>query len=290
MFNTTPLAGPFGIEVQNFDAAAVNRSSMIALFDAFYQNQFMVIRQQDLTVEKFNEFCAWFGTPEPHFLDHLRLPRVPAVLTLSNMSKDGKPIGVYEGASFWHTDVAYRDPPNSTTIAYSVITPEEPVELRVANLALAYEALPETMKREIDGLQVVHHYGNRDDMDENSPHSAEQLTEKQKNQVTNVYQPLVLKHPVTGQKSLYAVAGSSFGIVGMRDEVALRLLDELKEHATQPRFVLKHAYAPGDLAAWDTLATLHKAALTQLTDDPRETRLLWRISVTGHNSECLKTT
>ena len=288
MFSTMSLADPFGIEVQSFDAAIANRSSMLALLDVFYQNQFMVIRKQDLTIENFDKFCSWFGTPEPHFLDHLRLPWLPAVLTLSNMAKDGKQIGVYEGASFWHTDVAYRDPPNSTTIAYSVITPIEPVELQVANLALAYEALPETMKREIDGLQVVHHYGNRADMDEGSPYSAEKLTEEQKKTVTNVYQPLVLKHPITGRKSLYAVAGSSFGIVGMRDEAALRLLDELKEHAIQPRFVLQYAYAPGDLAAWDTLATLHKAALTRLTDDPRKTRLLWRISVTGHNPEYLK--
>jgi taurine dioxygenase len=287
MFDTAPMAGPFGIEIKDFNAAEANKPSMLALSDAFYQNQFMVIRRQDLTVEQFNAFCVWFGTPEPHLLDHLRLPGFPAVLTLSNMTKNGKQIGVYEGASFWHTDVAYRDPPNSATIAYSVVTPTEPVELQVSNLALAYDALPETMKRKIDGLRVLHHYGNRDDMDENSPHSAERLTEEQRTQIANVYQPLVRAHPITGRKSLYAVAGSSFGIVGMNDDAALRLLDELKEHATQPRFVLNYAYAPGDLAAWDTYATLHKAALTRLSNDPRETRLLWRISVTGHNPECL---
>lgn len=288
MLTANPMPGPFGIEIQDLDARKIDKSLMLALLDAFYQNQFMVIRRQDLTIEQFNTFCDWFGTPEPHLLDHLRLPGYPAVLTLSNMTKDGKQIGVYEGASFWHTDVAYRDPPNSATIAYSVVTPTEPVELRVSNLALAYDALAETMKREIDDLQVLHHYGNRDDMDEDSSHSAEKLTEEQKKQVKNVYQPLVRTHPVTGRKSLYAVAGSSFGIKGMNDDAALRLLDELKEHATQPEFVLTYAYAPGDLAAWDTYATLHKAALTRLSDDPRETRLLWRISVTGHNPESVQ--
>jgi len=289
MFTTTPLPGSFGVEIQDFEVAQENNPSMLALLETFYQNQFMVIRRQDLTIKKFNAFCAWFGTPEPHLLNHLRLPGFPAVLTLSNMTKDGKQIGVYEGASFWHTDVAYRDPPNSATIAYSVVTPTEPVELKVSNLALAYDALPETMKHKIEDLQVLHHYGNRADMDENSSFSAERLTNKQKKQVANVFQPLARKPPVTGRKYLYAVAGSSFGIVGMDDETALHLLDELKEHATQPEFVLKYAYAPGDLAAWDTYATLHKAALTRLSNDPRETRLLWRISVTGHNPECVQT-
>ena len=287
MFTPTPVPGPFGVEIKDFDVDPNDKLSMLAILKTFYANQFMVIRKQDLNVEKFNAFCSWFGTPEPHLLDHLRLPGFPAILTLSNMMKDGKQIGVYEGASFWHTDVAYRDPPNSSTIAYSVITPTDPVELRVANLVQAYDALPQPMKDKIDDLQVLHHYGNRDDMDENSSYSAEKLTDEQKKHVKNIYQPLVRKHPVTGRKSLYAVAGSSFGIKGMNDDEALQLLDELKEHATQSKFILKYAYAPGDLAAWDTYATLHKAALTRLSDDPRETRLLWRISVTGHNPECL---
>ena len=43
-------------------------------------------------------------------------------------------------------------------------------------------------------------------------------------------------HPVTGRKSLYAVNGSSFGIVGMPDDEALDLLDELAAHSTQPKY------------------------------------------------------
>jgi alpha-ketoglutarate-dependent taurine dioxygenase len=96
-----------------------------------------------------------------------------------------------------------------------------------------------------------------------------------------VFHPLVQRHPITGRKSLYGVAGSSFGIVGMPDDEALALLDELKEHATRPEFVTSYDYGVGDVAAWDTYSTLHKATLHDPATTPETRRLLWRVSVTG---------
>ncbi|MEX2631235.1 MAG: TauD/TfdA family dioxygenase [Tistlia sp.] len=116
---------------------------------------------------------------------------------------------------------------------------------------------------------------------EGSRTSATPLTEEQKRQVRNVYHPLVLPHPATGRKALYAVAGSSFGIVGMEDEAALGLLDELKQHATQERYRYANPYAAGDLVIWDNWATLHSASLIEPATGPKDSRLLHRISVKG---------
>jgi taurine dioxygenase len=205
----------------------------------------------------------------------------PAILMLSNVFENGRPIGIYEGAAFWHTDVAYRDPPNSATIVYSIECPRGGCPTHFADTFSAYDALSESMKKRIDDLVVLHHYGNRADMDENSRTSAERLTPEQKKRITNVFHPLVQRHPITGRKSLYGVAGSSFGIVGMPDDEALALLDELMEHATQPRFVTSYDYGVGDVAAWDTYSTLHKATLHDPATTPETRRLLWRVSVTG---------
>src|SRR5215471_15607052 len=106
------LDGPFGIRVTGLDLARpLDARTASALLSAFYDNQFMVIPRQKLSVGEFTGFCGWFGTPKQHLLDHLRLPGFPQVLTLSNMMRDGKPMGIFEGGSFWHTDVAYEDPP-----------------------------------------------------------------------------------------------------------------------------------------------------------------------------------
>ena len=82
-------------------------------------------------------------------------------------------------------------------------------------------------------------------------------------------------HPVTGRKALYAVSGSSFGIVGMPDDEARDLLDELAAHSTQPRYQLSFRYGPGDVVVWDNAALLHSATLI----DPEDARTLWRVTV-----------
>ncbi|HEV2362935.1 MAG TPA: TauD/TfdA family dioxygenase [Caulobacteraceae bacterium] len=278
-----PLSGSFGVEVTDLDVARASEDELRELASIFYRRQVVVLRGQSLSFEAFDALTKQFGTQRPHFLDHLRMRGHPAILMLSNIFEDGRQIGIYEGACFWHTDVAYEDPPNSATIVYAVRTPKSvAAPTFLADQFAAYDALPERTKRRIDDLQVLHHYGNRDDLVEGSPTAAERLTDDQKRRVANVYHPLVMRHPVTGRRSLYGVAGSSFGILGMPDDEALDLLGELAQHATKPEFLAKVDYAAGDLAAWDTYSTLHKAPVVpKAGPDDAHARLLWRVSVTG---------
>ena len=90
-------------------------------------------------------------------------------------------------------------------------------------------------------------------------------------------------HPRTGVKSLYAVSGSSFGIEGMPDAQALRLLDELKAHATQEKYRQVHNYSVGDVIVWDNAQLLHAAPLTDLSDP----RTLWRVTIKEQARACL---
>jgi taurine dioxygenase len=278
------LPGPFGVEVGDIDLSRPLADAEAREFvSEFYRHQLVVVRGQQIPFENFDRLTRQFGTQRPHFLDHLRMRGHPAILMLSNIFEDGRQTGIYEGACFWHTDVAYEDPPNSATIVYSIEVPKDRIApTYVSDMFAAYDALPETTKRRIDGLNVLHHYGNRDDQVEGSPTAAERLTEDQKKRVANVFHPLVIRHPVTGRRSLYGVAGSSFGIVGMPDDEALGLLRELAQHATRDEFTTAVEYGPGDLAAWDTYSTLHKAPVVPkaVAGDPHA-RLLWRVSVTG---------
>jgi hypothetical protein len=82
-------------------------------------------------------------------------------------------------------------------------------------------------------------------------------------------------HPVTGRTSLYAVNGSSFSIVGIPDDEALDLLDELAAHSTQPKYRYSLKYGVGDVVIWDNASLLHSATLI----DPDDARTLWRITV-----------
>jgi taurine dioxygenase len=144
-----------------------------------------------------------------------------------------------------------------------------------ANQIAAYDDLSDAMKQRIDPLLAIHHYGNRHDADEKSRTAASPLTSEQKAKMPVITHKVARPHPVTGRKALYAVSGSSFGIVGMPDDEARDLLDELAAHSTQPKYQLRFKYGVGDVVLWDNAALLHSATLI----DPDDARTLWRVTL-----------
>ena len=282
MVSVQRLPGALGAEIRSIDLSdRLDDGEILEVLEAFYENQVIIIPHQTLTSGQFARFARYFGRPQPHIRSDLRHPEHPEILPLSNVFEDGEPVGIYDGAAYWHTDMSYEEEPAGATIVYSIKAPKEGGETLFANMYAAYNDLPADMKTRIDGLHAMHHYGNRDDTDETSRTSAAPLGDEQKKKVSNVYHPLVRRHPVTGRKALYGVGGSSFGILGMPDADAIALLDDLQRHATRPAYVQRHKYAAGDVVAWDNASTLHSATLIEPATGPSDTRLLHRISVKG---------
>ena len=81
---------------------------------------------------------------------------------------------------------------------------------------------------------------------------------------------------------LYAVAGTAVRIVGLPDAESAELLARLKAHATDERFVYRRRHEAGDIAIIDTQATLHSATPIEFGSSPRDSRVVWRISVHGN--------
>jgi len=280
MLSVERLPEGFGARVLGLDlSVALEESDVVQVRDALYRHQVVVIPEQTIEPGRFIEFSRHFGRAVPHVLSHMRLAGYPEILPLSNIFESGEPSGIYDGAVFWHTDMSYEDPPGAATLVYSIKAPETGGDTRFADMYRAYDTLNEATKRRIDDLVVLHHYGNRADLKDSSRTSAFALTEEQRNSVQNVYHPLVRKHPSTGRKALYGVAGSSFGIAGIQEADALLLLDELKTHATRDELVYQHHYAVGDVVIWDNYSTLHSATLMPPATSPATERYLYRISV-----------
>jgi taurine dioxygenase len=245
------------------------------VWDAFFASQVLVFRNQRFTAREYLDFAGKFGRPEPHVIDQFHHPEHADILILSNVKKDGQPIGLADAGTYFHTDYSYLDVPARATLLYSIQVPQKGGDTLFANQYAAYDDLPSAMKKRIEGLVVLHHYGNRDDLDRTSRTVASVLTEDQERKMSWVRHPVARRHPITGRTALYAVSGSSFGIEGMREDEALDLLDELKRHATQPKYQLRLKYGVGDVVIWDNASLLHSATLT----DPDDPRTLWRITV-----------
>jgi taurine dioxygenase len=245
--------------------------------DALHRHHVLVLRSQSLDPENFLEFANRFGRPEPHLLDQFHHPKYTDILVLSNVKKDGKPIGLADGGTYWHTDYSYLQIPARATLLYSIQVPKVGGDTLFADQEQAYYDLPEAMKNRIDGLVTLNVYGNRDDPDQASRTSAFAPTQEQKEKrgATLIRHPLVRRHPYTGGKALYAVSGTSFAIEGIRDDEGLSLLRELAAHSTQSKYQYRVKYGVGDVVLWDNASVLHSATLT----DPQDGRTLFRITV-----------
>jgi taurine dioxygenase len=276
MLTLSKLHPDFGLEAAGVDLATpLSDAAFKEIEDTFFAGQVLVLRGQRLTPAQFHAFARRFGPPEPHVIDQFHHPNSADILILSNVVKDGQPTGLADAGTYFHTDYSYLDVPARCTMLYSLVVPKVGGDTLFANQYAAYDDLPGSMKVRIENLVGLHHYGNRDDLNEASRTVASVLNEEQKGRMNWVRHRIVRPHPVTGRKALYAVSGSSFGIDGMPDDEAIALLDELKTHATQPKYVYRLKYGVGDVVIWDNASLLHSATLI----DPGDARTLWRITV-----------
>ena len=147
-------------------------------------------------------------------------------------------------------------------------------------MATAWDNLDEATRRRIDDVEIAHKYG-RGTRRAGEPPANPIINDEQDRRVPPIYHPLVMRHPVTGRKALYALGHGAYAVRGMSDDEGEALLDELKEHALQERHIYRHKYAVGDLVVWDTLQTMHAATPIDIASSSADSRLLWRISVRG---------
>jgi taurine dioxygenase len=276
MLKCTPLSDAFGAEALDVDLSQpLSDAAFRDIETAFYDHQVLGLRGQKISAAQFVAFARRFGPPQPHVIDQFHHPADPNILILSNVKRNGQPTGLQDAGSYFHTDYSYLQVPARATTLYSQVVPKVGGDTLFANQYAAYDDLSEAMKRRIEPLLAIHHYGNRHDRDERSRTAASPLSDEQKARMPVITHRIARPHPVTGRKALYAVSGSSFGIVGMPQDEATALLDELAAHSTQPKYRLRFKYGVGDIVIWDNASLLHCATLI----DPNDARTLWRVTV-----------
>jgi taurine dioxygenase len=277
MISVRKSSSCMGADVDGLDLSQpMSDAAFIEVRDALHRHHVLAFRGQKLQPASLIEFSKRFGPPEPHVLDQFHLPAYSDILVLSNVKKDGKPVGLADGGTYWHTDYSYLDIPARATVLYSVEVPKAGGDTLFADQEQAYADLPDAMRKRIDGLVTLNVYGNRDDLDQASRTSAYAPTQEQKEKrgAFLIRHPLVRRHPYTGRKALYAVSGTSFAIEGMPDEEGISLLRELAAHSTQSKYQYRMRYGVGDVVVWDNASVLHSATLT----DPAYPRTLFRVT------------
>ncbi len=277
------LDAPFGAAVRGLNLNTEHQDPEIidALVELLHENRFLVIKNQNFDMETYVTFGRQWGEPIIHIVKNIRSDRCPEVATVGNVGERQREETLRLAAAFWHTDQAYEAEPACATMLYCVKAPKEGGETMLTDTVAAYDALSGDMKARIDELVTVHSYGAASGRD-GEYDARVALTDEQRRNLVPVRHRLALHHPFTGRRSLYAVAGTPAGIEGLGDDEAQELLRDLKQHALRPEFRYDHIYEVGDVAIWDTYATMHSAVpIKHASEDEANARLLWRISCRG---------
>lgn len=271
----TPMTAHLGAQVHGVDLSQpLDDMQFARILDYFHRYCVIFFRGQKLEPAQLAAFSARFGELDVHHMTEHTLPGLPQVRVLSNVKKDGKPIGVSYGGMHWHSDLSYKEKPGLATLLYAIQCPPAGADTEFVSMYAAYEALPAAKRQELARLKAMH--------DRNYRYAAlypnrPPLTPEQIAKVPPVVHPLVIRHPATGRAALYVAKDVVSGILGMDDAAGRKLIDELEAFATRPEFMYAHQWQEGDVLVWDNRCTLHRAT----PFDTRYGRTLYRTQVKG---------
>lgn len=277
----TKCDAALGAEI-GFDLSGpIDDATFAELERLFHDNIVVFFRGQTLSNERHIEFSRRFGELEIHIVKKYLLPGYPEILLVSNIKNAaGEHIGLADAGFTWHSDVSYRRNPSRCSLLYAKEVPHDANggvlgDTVFANCIAAYEALPASMKRRLDGLKAIHRYSARRRV-ENSPRP--QLTRAQLDATPDIAHPIVRTHPHTGRKAIYVTAGECVGIEGMPQDEAVDLIAELDAHCVRAEFCYRHRWQAGDLVMWDNATAMHLAICDYALP---QRRLMHRTTVIG---------
>ena len=204
--NVKRLGDTFFAEVEGIDVARdLDAGNWAELHDAYLSHQVLILHDQSMTAAQFYELGERFGPVEPHTVSMYHHEEFAGITVLSNRTEMGRPKGIRDAGSNWHSDYSYKQVPANATMLYALEVPEDGGDTIFADLAAAYDALPEKKKQQLDGLQVRQQY--RWSRDQSHPEGRWLLlNDTERGKTPEVIHPLVRPHPETGRKGLFISA------------------------------------------------------------------------------------
>lgn len=266
-----PLTPTFGAEITGFDMAGQYSAADInELRTLWHQHQILLFREQTLGESELVQFSQQLGPLEIHIRTEYLSPEHPEILMISNIKKDGKPIGILSDNEVgWHYDQIYLPKPAVGSCLYSVMLPQSGGATSFADMTAAYEKLPDSMKQKLTGKRAVQSYEAF-----NRAYSVP-TSKEQKKKSADIDHPIVRTHPYTGRKALYLCPGMTTEIVGMEKRESEETLAFLFDWTVRDEFVYTHEWRLGDALLWDNASTMHRRE----PFDANENRLMKRTTI-----------
>jgi len=258
-----PLTCAIGAELSNVNLGVASRSpELVAEIRALLlKHKVLFFRDQDITRAEHVAFARHFGELEDHPVVGSD-PENPGLVRIYKSPE--MPNDRYENA--WHCDATFREKPPFGCVLRCVECPPVGGDTMWANMALAYEKLPEQIKQQIAPLRARHSI--------EATFGAAMPIEKRlalKAQFPDPEHPVVRTHPETGEKVLF-VSGYATHFTNYHTPANVRvgqdftqggsaLLQYLISQAAIPEYQVRFRWKKNSMAMWDNRSTQHYAVM-----------------------------
>ena len=274
-----PLTCAIGAELTGVNLGnAVRDDGLFAeIKAALFKHKVLFLRGQDISRDDHVAFARRFGELESHPVLG-SVPDHPGLVQIYKTPEN--PPDRYENS--WHSDATWREVPQFGAVLHCLECPRVGGDTMWANMALAYEKLPENVKTQIANLRARHSI--------EATFGAVMPIEKRlalKVQFPDAEHPVVRTHPQTGEKILY-VNGFTTHFTNFHEPANVRygqdftqgsssLLQYLISQAAIPEYQVRWRWSPNCIAIWDNSATQHYAVM----DYPPSHRKMERAGIIG---------
>lgn len=250
------------------------------IYAALLKHKVLFLRDQTLDKLSRHDHMA-FAQRLGQLEDHPVAPSHPEAPGLVQIYKNpDSPIDRYENS--WHCDGTFRATPAKACVLRCIECPPVGGDTMWANMVLAYDQLPASVKADIEGLIASHSF--------NASFGAAMPTDKRlalKAQYPDAEHPVVRTHPETGEKLLFVNAFTThfvnYHVPGRvrygqdYNQAAGDLLQYLIAQAEIPEYQVRWRWKPYSMAMWDNRSTQHYAVM----DYPPCHRKMERAAVIG---------
>ena len=259
-----PITPAFAAEVGDVDLAKpLSPEDDKAIQAAFLKYSVLVFPAQRLNSDQHVAFAERFGPLEVNintYQDEVKKDRIDSRISdVSNLDHENE---LLPGESrkrtsglanrLWHTDSIFRHVPARASLLYARIVAPIGGLSEFTDMRAAWEALPETTRRQIDGYVVEHSIFHS-----RAKVGATVFSERERASLPPSRQVLVRTIPETGRRALY-LASHAVRIIGLPETESSRLIEDLMAHATRRQFVYSHRWRVDDLVIWDNRCTMHR--------------------------------
>jgi len=278
-----PSGEALGASIEGLDLAKpLPPAELQAVLQALGKYGVVRFPRQELSGRQLRDFAAQLGDLEINVGSAgYQEPGIPEVMILSNIVENGRPIGLADAGQGWHTDMSYSRMIAFANVLYGIKIPKRNGKAlgatQFANMQAAYADLPVDVKRTLDGKTVLHDFEKFWEMmrrEKGSKRPA--LTDAQRKAKPPVSHPVFLRHPLTGNKVLYANPGYAIRINELPEKESAEMLEFLFRHQLQAKYIYTSQWEERDVLVWEDVGTIHNAVADY---GPEEHRLVKRCQV-----------